>query len=241
MTQDEKLGVDKGLAARQLLGKFGADLIREDYKVGLGTGLTAEEFIKALAKRVESGLHVIAVASSEKSLSLALSLGITCQSLAETSSLDIVVDGADQISPEGLMIKGGGGALLREKIMSFMTKRHVILATWTKFLPPFGAFALPLEIFPLAWPALKERLAPFGSFHLRQQNGQLILSDNGNYLVDLTLPSLDVGWPKLHSALKSICGVVETGIFFETTPEIYLADSTLRLSRWQRGLNVLEN
>lgn len=220
---------------RKLLGILGANLITSYDRVGLGTGSTAEEFIRALAKRVRGGLMVNAFASSKKSAHLATSLGMPCQNIAKIASLDIAVDGADQISPDGLMIKGGGGALLREKVMGLLAKRHVILATWAKLAAPFGSFALPVEILPLTWHFLKERLARFGQFQLRYRDGRRFVSDNGNWIVDLTPPNPNINWQELHSRLKGLCGVVETGLFFETEPEFYLAQPDLEIERWKKG------
>ncbi len=240
MPTAEENNIARAQSARNSLGVFGADLISCHDRVGIGTGSTADEFIRAMAKRVQQGLVVKAFASSKKSAHLAISLGVPCQNIAMTASLDIAVDGADQISPEGLMIKGGGGALLREKVMGLLAKRHVILATWAKFEAPFGSFALPVEILPFTWHFLKKRLASFGHFQLRYRDGKLFVSDNGNWIADLTPPDLNINWQELHSRLKGLCGVVETGLFFETEPEIYLAQPNLEIAPWKRG-NRLKN
>lgn len=219
--------------ARQFLGRHAAELIADHYSIGLGTGSTAEQFIIALSARVARGLKVKVFASSEKSAQLAHDLKLNSQPLAMATQLDIVVDSADQIGPSGEMIKGGGGALFREKLMAHLTRRYVILADWKKFASPFGQFPLPLEIAPFAWHYLENTLRCFGEPKLRKREGKEIMSDNGNLLIDLKLSSYPRDWIKFNGQLKLLCGVIETGLFLEMKPEVFKATQEGGIEIWR--------
>lgn len=217
---------------REKLGEFAANLIEPEMRVGLGSGGTAECFIRALAVRQSVCASLQVAASSESSARLAKELGMSVQSLEAFDRLDIVVDGSDQISPEGLLIKGRGAALFREKILSYMTQRYLILADWTKFDAPFGQVALPLEICPYAWAYLKKKLTSYGQIVLRRKDDRVVVTDNQNWIVDLQLDPIPQDWRALHCALKAHCGVVETGLFFEKHPDIYIGLPNSRVEAW---------
>ena len=208
--------------AMENLGVRAAKLVEPQTRLGLGSGATAECFIRALSRQmVKSGkpAGVRVVASSSKSAELAARLGLEVKSLTEFDQLDLTVDGADQISPSGLLIKGGGGALFREKALSLKSQAYVILADWRKFEGTFGEFPLPLEIAPFAWFYLKYELKAFGNPALRMREGQVVLTDNGNWLVDLKLGHKPSDWRGLYRTLKTLFGVLEVGIFHERAPD----------------------
>lgn len=222
--------------AREKLGERAAQLVKSQMRVGLGSGSTAECFIWALSRKVVGtgeleGVKV--VASSSKSTALANRLGLEVTSLPECDQLDLTVDGADQISASGLLIKGGGGALFREKILSLKTRRYIILADWRKFEGSFGDFPLPLEIAPFAWSFLKYELKAFGAAVLRHHASRVAITDNGNWLVDLKLSGEFFDWISLYRSLKTLCGVLEVGIFYERAPDTIFKGLPESVEIWQ--------
>src|ERR1700722_5279506 len=178
MTQDE---------AKALVGKRAAELVEDGMRVGLGTGTTSVMFIKALGERVRAGLKIRCVASSDASHNLGLSLGMDVVTLAELPELDLYVDGADEVGPELALIKGGGGALLREKIVASAAKRFIVVVDSTKVVEHLGKFPLPVEVVKMALPLVEPKLAGLGlNPKLRQPksgNGPY-LTDEGNYILD---------------------------------------------------------
>jgi ribose 5-phosphate isomerase A len=194
--------------------------VRPGMKLGLGTGRTAEHFVRLLGERVRSGdLDVTAVATSERTASLAASCGIAVATLDDQPVLDLAVDGADEIDAGLRLIKGGGGALLREKIVAFAAKQFVVIIDEAKFVERLGAFPLPVEVVPFGIAAtvraIEEtlgRLGLAGRIVHRQAAGQTYVTDNGNRIVDLNLGSIPD--PEgLARALEPIPGVVEHGLF----------------------------
>ena len=157
MTQDE---------AKALVGKRAAQMVEDGMRVGLGTGSTSVMFIKALGERVQAGLKIRCVASSDSSTALGRSLGMEVVTLEELPELDLYVDGADEVCVErgaGLyLIKGGGAALLREKIVASAAKRFVCVVDESKIVKKLGKFPLPVEIIKMARPLVEPRLAELG-------------------------------------------------------------------------------
>jgi ribose 5-phosphate isomerase A len=207
MTQDE---------AKQLVAKRAAELVENGMIVGLGTGSTATLFIRELAER---RLDIRCVASSEASYDLAASLGIRMQTLAELPELDVYIDGADEVcvsaSGELDLIKGGGGALLREKIVASAARSFIVVADSTKLVKVLGKFPLPVEVIPMAVPLVAPKLAALGlNPELRQaksQNGPYV-TDEGNYILDCECGRIEE--PEVTAAeIRGIVGVVEHGLF----------------------------
>lgn len=135
---------------KQNAAKTSLEFIKEGMVVGLGSGSTSEHMVTLLAEKVEQGLKIIGVSSSEKIRSLAQSLNIPLTTLVEAKTLDVYIDGADEIDPHFTMIKGGGGALLREKILAHNSKKRVIIVDSTKQVERLGKFKLPIEVIPFA-------------------------------------------------------------------------------------------
>ncbi len=196
--------------------------IEDGMKVGLGTGSTANHFIDALGERVKQGLNVTCVPTSIASEERARRLGIPLATLDELPELDVTVDGADEILPEGLvLIKGGGGALTREKIVAASSARMVVIADASKEMTAetFGRFPLPVEILPFGAGAtlLKiERairdLGMSGELKIREKDGKTFVTDNGGWIVDCHLGHITRP-ERLAEALIDIPGVVEQGLF----------------------------
>jgi ribose 5-phosphate isomerase A len=206
MTQDEA----KGLVARRA-----ADLVEDGMVVGLGTGSTATLFIRELAAR---GLKIRCVASSDASHDLAVSLGMDVQTLVELPELDIYIDGADEVSiaPGGLdLIKGGGGALLREKIVASAAKEFICVVDSTKLVPMLGKFPLPVEVIKMALPLVEPKLAALGlnpKLRPAKSGSGPYVTDEGNYILDCACGRIEE--PEVTAAeIRGIVGVVEHGLF----------------------------
>ncbi|MBS4168525.1 ribose-5-phosphate isomerase RpiA [Parachlamydia sp. AcF125] len=200
--------------AKEAAGQAAAELIKEGMLVGLGTGSTAHYFIKALGQRCREGLQIQAIASSEHSAVLAQEQKIPLLPANQVSYLDITIDGADQIDSQKRMIKGGGGALLREKILAFISKEMVVIIDSSKIVEQFGSFPLPVEIIPFAYQATIKKLDTFGyKGKLREKEGSPYVSDNGNYIFDVSLSGPCSTPEEDNQKIQSIPGVVETGFF----------------------------
>ena len=193
--------------------------VRPGMKLGLGTGSTAAHFIDALAEKVRAGLDVIAVPTSEQTARRANQAGIELSSLDEIPRLDLTVDGADEIGPNLVLIKGGGGALLREKIVAHASKRMLVIADDAKVVGSLGAFPLPIEVVSFGLAATRiaietaaGRLGLTGELTLRRRAGQTYLTDSGNFVLDASFGPISDP-QRLAFALAVIPGVVEHGLF----------------------------
>jgi ribose 5-phosphate isomerase A len=207
----------KEAAARAAL-----DLVTEGMRLGLGTGSTAARFVAALGERVAGGLNVLCVPTSEATREQAVKLGIPITTLDETPRLDLTIDGADEIDPGFNLIKGGGAALLQEKIIEAASKRLVVIADDSKAVPQLGAFPLPVEIVRFGWNlthaavvGLLETMPVAGRrIAVRKGSGGPLVTDEGHYILDLHLERIDD--PRaLATALNAIPGVVEHGLFID--------------------------
>lgn len=204
-------------------GEAAALLVEAGMKVGLGTGSTAAWFVKALAARGLSGLTC--VPTSEATAGLARSLGLPLSTLEETSRLDLTVDGADEIGPGLALIKGGGAALLREKLVWEASDRCVVIADAAKRVPMLGAFSLPIEVVAFGHKTTANRIADVLADHdiamparLRKKDGQPVLTDGGNLIYDAACGQIHEP-TRLADDLKLITGVVEHGLFLDLADE----------------------
>lgn len=202
---------------KQLAGNAAAQLVKDGMVIGIGTGSTANYFIYALANRIlNEGLKIVgSVPSSQASSDLASNLGVPLTDLDTHPELDLYIDGADEIDPQLHLLKGAGGALLREKVVATAAHSFVVIADITKQVPHLlQGFPLPVEVVPFAITPVRKRLEALGAHPvLRLINGSPFVTDNGNSIVDCAfsqpIPDLDT----LHANIKSIVGVVETGFF----------------------------
>lgn len=194
--------------------------VEDGMRLGIGTGSTAEEFVRLLAEKVAGGLKVEGVPTSERTARLCLELGVPLKSLDELPALDLTIDGADEIDGGFRLIKGGGGALLREKIVAAASTRMIVIADETKLVETLGAFPLPIEINPfgqastrLAIERLAGELGLSGPMKLRTRSDEsLFMTDGGHLILDASfgrIPDADA----LASRLNQIPGVVEHGLF----------------------------
>lgn len=192
-----------------------ADLIQDGMLVGLGTGSTANFFIDSLIQRVQNGLKIMAVATSFRSLQRAQKGGIPILEIETLSEIDIAVDGADEIDYQKQMIKGGGGALLREKIVASMSKERVVIVDSSKLVDHLGRFPLPVELIPFAWRATVKKIedAGYRGDLRKNKEGNPFVTDNGNWIYDIALSYPCLNPEKEDQILKNIPGILETGFF----------------------------
>ncbi len=197
-------------------------LVKNGMIVGLGSGSTAIHMIRKLGEEVEKGLSMKGVPSSEKTAQLAQDLGIPLIPLEKAGRLDINIDGADEFDPQFRLIKGGGGALLREKILAYNAKLNVIITDSEKKVKTLGKFKLPLETIPFATPTLHAELNEMGLKPvLRELDGKPYRTDENNCILDVDILEVrDVN--ELNRTLIEIPGVVETGLFLKTTDLIIM-------------------
>ena len=210
--------------AKEAAGKAAAELVQEGMLVGLGSGSTASFFIQLLGKRCQQGMHIKALASSKESHKQAIALGIPLIEIDHCSQLDLTVDGADEIDPQKRMIKGGGGAFIREKIIASMSREVVVIIDESKQVKRLGDFPLPIEIIPFAYLATIHHLENAGySGSLRKNDQQTpFITDNGNYIFDIQLSRPTETPEKEEQKIQKIPGVVETGFFFNLAGRIII-------------------
>lgn len=196
--------------------------IESGMTLGLGTGSTSALFIEYLGELCRKGLKIKAVTTSERSTELAHQFGVPLIDIQKTTHLDIDIDGADEVDQDKRLIKGGGGALLREKIVASMSDTMIVIVDASKEVPFLGKFPLPVEILPFAYQATLEHIHALGlKGEMREkQKGELYLTDNHNYIYDIQLPYPCTEPEKIEEHLQSIPGVVETGFFINIASKI---------------------
>ena len=199
---------------KEAAGRAAAKLVRDGDVVGLGTGSTAYFAVVALGERVKAGLKIIGIPTSVQTADLARAVGIPLTTLDEHPEIDITIDGADEVDPKLNLIKGGGGALLREKVVASVTKKMVVVADSGKMVSILGKFPLPVEIIPFARTVVEKKIASLGaSSKLRAKpDGSPFLTDNGNHILDCSFGAI-ADPPALAFALSTTPGVVEHGLF----------------------------
>jgi ribose 5-phosphate isomerase A len=207
---------------KKAVGYKAAEFVRSGMRIGLGTGTTVFYFIERLIQRCQEGLNIYAIASSVRSLQQAEQGGIPLLDIDEVSSLDLTVDGADQIDPQKRMIKGGGGALVREKIVAAMSREMIVIVDESKMVPTLGKCKLPVEILPFAKAATLNHIAKAGyrGEFRKKSDGSLYITDNSNYIIDIHLDALQSSPEETHELLIHIPGVVDTGFFFHLAGRI---------------------
>ncbi|OQM76772.1 ribose-5-phosphate isomerase RpiA [Manganibacter manganicus] len=211
-------------AARVALGH-----VADGMRLGIGTGSTAEEFVRLLAEKVAGGLDVLGVPTSERTAALCRELGVPLSTLEETPELDLTIDGADEIDPALTLIKGGGGALLREKIVAAASKRMLVIADRSKLVDTLGRFPLPIEVnrfglraTEIAVAEAAKRLGLSGPLTLRMTGDQPFVTDGGHFILDASF-GLIPDTRALSDALHAIPGVVEHGLFIGLTSAAVIA------------------
>lgn len=207
---------------KKLAAEKAVEWLEDGMIVGLGTGSTAYWAIKRIAERVREGLDIKAVASSVRSERLAAEWGIPLIGIEEIDRIDVTVDGADEIGPEFHLIKGGGGALLREKVLASSSGKLLIVADESKRVETLGRFPLPVEIVPFATRLTLNRLKELGCEPaIRLDGEQPYRTDNGNYIADCRFGSI-ADPERLTVLLNQIPGVVENGLFVRMTSAVFI-------------------
>jgi ribose 5-phosphate isomerase A len=206
--------------------------IKPGMKIGLGTGSTAAKLVDLLGVRVQAGLNVVCVPTSEATAAQARRLGIPLTTLDDTPFLDLTIDGADELDAELRLIKGGGGALLREKIVATASDRMIVIADGSKLVTKLGAFPLPIEVVRFGVEATRNMISALAAeagcdatLTLRAgRDGQPFVTDGGNYIFDAALGSIPDP-EALDALLKLIPGVVENGLFLGIAWKAIVADA----------------
>src|SRR5712672_1871498 len=224
----------KRLAAARALEE-----VRDGMQLGLGTGSTAKHFVDLLGERVRAGLKIVGVPTSEATRIQAIECGVPLTTLDEIDRLDLTVDGADEMDPALNLIKGGGGALLREKIVASASDRMIVIADDSKWVDTLGRFPLPVEVVPFGLAATQRAMGRAfaesgvsGQMMVRKsKDGHAFVTDGGHWIVDAHLGRIPDA-PRLAGLLNSIPGVVEHGLFIGLANTVVLAGS--------QGIRVVE-
>jgi ribose 5-phosphate isomerase A len=195
------------------------DFVRDGMVVGLGTGSTAKHMVIALGEQVRAGVKLRGVPTSQETAALAREVGILLLDSENRWEIDVAIDGADQVDPEFNLIKGGGGALLKEKIVAASAKQFIVMVDHTKQVPVLGgSFPLPIEVIPFGWGSTAREIEALTKSRvvLRERNGTPFKTESGNLIVDVHIDRIDRP-AELETALNLIPGVVETGLFVGRT------------------------
>lgn len=214
MTSNQDLDSLKKAAALRAV-----EFVRDGMTVGLGTGSTAKHMVMALGERVRAGMKLRGVPTSRETAELARQQGIPLIDQDNAWIIDVAIDGADQVDPGFNLIKGGGGALLKEKIVAASAKQFIVLVDHTKRVPVLGgSFPLPIEVIPFGWGSTAREIEALTKSRvvLRERNGTPFKTEAGNIIVDVHIDRIDQP-RELEIALNNIPGVVETGLFVNRT------------------------
>jgi len=219
---------------KRAAGEAAATLIENGMVVGLGTGSTAKFAVEAIGTRVKAGLKILGIPTSEQTAAQARSLGIPLGELSADRRVDLTIDGADEVDIHNLdLIKGRGGALLREKIVASVSDRFVIVVDESKLVERLGRSVLPVEVVPFGWEATAHKLRKLGAVPtLRKSGSEAFVSEGGHYILDCTL-SGELSPAALGVALDGVVGVVEHGLFLGMTSRVFAAgaDGVRELTR----------
>jgi ribose 5-phosphate isomerase A len=189
--------------------------VRDGDIVGLGSGSTATYLVQLLGERVQAGLKIRAIPTSRQTQELATALGIPLTTFDQTQQIDVTIDGADEVDPQLQLIKGGGGALLHEKIVASASKQMVVVADSTKQVPVLGAFPLPVEVVAFAQALVRRKIESLGaSVTLRYANGSVFVTDEGHHILDCNFGQIPDP-ATLARKLNAIPGIVEHGLFID--------------------------
>jgi ribose 5-phosphate isomerase A len=225
---------DDSNGLKRAASESAAALVHEGMIVGLGSGTTAAMAVEALGRRMREGLHFTGIPTSESTAALAKQLGIPLTGLAEISQIDMTIDGADEVELRTLnLIKGHGGALLREKIVASVTKKMVIVVDDSKVVRHLARkFPVPAEVVPFGWEVAARKLSELGAQPTLRRNtdGKPFISDGGHFILDCAFPPT-VAAEILAKELDHVVGLVEHGLFIGYAREVHVASAA--------GVNIL--
>ncbi|WP_026569490.1 ribose 5-phosphate isomerase A [Sediminibacillus sp. JSM 1682029] len=214
-------------------GEKAVEYIEDGMTIGLGSGSTVYWMMKKLGERIKQGLEIKGVPSSLRTEAWAQDFGIPLATFAEINRLDLTIDGADEVDPDFQLIKGGGGSLLREKLVADAAKKLIIIVDESKQVRKLGSFPLPVEIVRFGWENTTRKLSSLGCTpKLRKtEDGEVFVTNNDNYIVDCAFEAM--GDPAaVHRELKLTLGVVETGLFLNRTNKVIVGRKS--------GVEILE-
>ncbi len=222
----------QAINTKQLAAEHAVTFIKNGMIVGLGTGSTAAYAIQKIGARVAvENLRIRAIATSQRSEAMAHELNIPIVSFEEVQQIDLTIDGADEVDEQLNLIKGGGGALLREKIVAVNSRQLIIVVDESKMVKHLGKFYLPVEVVPFALTVVKRRLEALNcTANLRMKDDKPYTTDNGNYILDCAFGQIEQP-AQLHDTIKAITGVVDNGLFIQRANTVITAynDGTIRL------------
>lgn len=223
--------------AKQRVAEHAAGYVKDGMLVGLGTGSTADAFIQALAKLHRDGLKFNTVSSSVVSHIKAQALGLPLLSIDQVTEIDLYVDGADEVSPDLMLLKGQGADLVREKLLAKASREFLVMIDASKLVDRIGQkFAIPIEVMPFAWQAVKAQLEKLGGTgDLRRIPGKenLLVSSHGSLILDMRFPE-QMPTQQLNDILNSMPGVVEQGIFAQLASAVFIGSDEQVEERWAK-------
>jgi ribose 5-phosphate isomerase A len=223
------------LDEKKKVGEKAIDFVKEGMVVGLGTGTTVLYAISKLGKLVQQGFNIKGIPTSKQTEKLAIEVGIPLVSFNEIDHIDLAIDGADEVNPELDLIKGGGGALLREKIIAKAANNFIVVADSQKVVNKLGAFPLPVEVVPFGFRITMKHIRELGgSPKLRQKNGVPFITDNGNYIIDCVFSGL-MFTEYLEKYINMISGVVDNGLFIGMADSVITLDRDKNIIIYERG------
>ncbi|MBS1255424.1 MAG: Ribose-5-phosphate isomerase A [Deltaproteobacteria bacterium] len=212
------------ISEKQRAADAACEYVKDGMIVGLGSGSTAELAVKKLGELVRGGLSIRGIPTSNSTRTLAEVEGIPLIDFSETMFIDLTIDGADEIDADLNMIKGGGAALLHEKIVASASRAEIIIVTGPKLVDQLGAFPLPVEVIPFGWQVIFNQLESLrGNPELRLKQGQPLVTDQGNYIIDCHFRKIE-NVKQLEHQLNMIPGVVENGLFINLCTKMILAE-----------------
>ncbi|MFW2490827.1 ribose-5-phosphate isomerase RpiA [Clostridium chromiireducens] len=218
---------------KRIAGEKATEYIKDGMILGLGTGSTAYYMIKKVGELVQSGMNLKAVATSRNTENLAKELNITLVDIDEVDRIDLCIDGVDEIDKHFNAIKGGGGALFREKIVANLANEVIWIMDNSKLVDSIGAFPLPIEVLPYGYTQVIRKLKSYSlNPAIRVKDGNVFISDNGNYIVDLHIGNpMDIN--DVYDKVNGLTGVLETGLFINMCKRIIVGTDS--------GVKVIEN
>lgn len=221
------------MSEKQIAAEKATEFVNDGMVLGLGSGTTATFFLKKLGELIKKGLKIKGVSTSNDTTSLALLYNIPLVSIEDVKKIDLTIDGVDEVDPEFNGIKGGGGALLYEKIIASISDKVIWIVDSTKVVKKLGSFPLPVEIVTFGHTHTMNKLKKAGlNPALRKKNNNLFLSDGNNFIADLNLKTIK-NPVELEKKLKGFQGVIDSGLFINVPDKVIIGE--------QSGVKILEN
>ena len=208
------------MESKKLAAERAVEYVKSGMVVGLGTGSTVYYAIKRLGEKVKQGLDIRAIATSIESERMAKELGIELITFSNIDAIDITINGADEVDPNWNLIKGGGGALLREKITAAASRQLIVIVDESKVVKQLGRFPLPIEVVKFGYEMTMKKFEELGfNPKLRTVHGRPYITDNGNYIIDCHIGLID-NPPQLHDLINQLVGVVDNGLFINYASKV---------------------